>query len=124
MKILAVLCSIASFLFTCMVLVTDGMSGEFVYAVFGVLLLLVPILTVLALAGGGTAEVRRALKPIAAAGNIALLGFIGWAMFDQYPHPQEPGFIPYVALMTFTPILSAFVLVWSAAHDKRREMAV
>ncbi len=124
MKTLAVLCSIASFLFTCMVFVTDGMSGEFVYAVFGVLLLLVPVLTVLALAGGGTVEVRRALKPIAAGANIALLGFIAWAIVDQYPHPQEPGFIPYALLTVFTPILSAFVLLRSAAHDRRREMAV
>ncbi len=124
MKTLAVLCSIASFLFTCMVLVTDGVSGEAAYAVFSVLLLLVPILTVLALAGGGAEDVRRALKPIAAASNIVLLGFIAWAVVDQYPHPREPGYVPYVVLATVTPVLSAFVLLRRTAHDKRRAAAV
>ena len=44
--------------------------------------------------------------------NIVLLGFICWAFVDQYPHPQEEGFIAYVLIMVLTPILSIVALLF------------
>ena len=109
MKTLVILCNIVMFCFTCMVLVTDGMAKEAAYIVFTLLLLLIPLLTVFVFAGGGGAS-SRALQRAALIGNVVLLAAICWAFADQYPHPQEEGFVAYMVVIVLTPILSAVVL--------------
>lgn len=38
--------------------------------------------------------------------NVVLIGFVCWALVDQYPHPHENGFTAYAVLIVLTPILS------------------
>jgi len=119
MKTLTVLCNLVLFGFTCLVLVTDGTPTQAVYAFLGLLLLLVPIFTVAAI-------LRSTRKPSwglpGIIGNIVLLAFGCWAFVDQYPHPDEEGFVAYVVLMALTPVLS---VVWflRTGHGSRRLQA-
>ena len=110
MRRLAILCNALSCIFTCLVVATDGMSREPAYVVFALLLVIVPVFTAYALAsreGHANGSARRA----AVVGNVVLLAGIAGAVVDQYPHPNEPGFIPYMLLMVFTPLLSIVTLV-------------
>ena len=112
MKPLALVCNVVSFLFTLLVIAGDGPATKTVYIVLMLLLLLIPILTLLALGRPQTFRARAtAVLRLAALGNLVLLGFVCWALVDQHPHPNEPGFLPYAALMILTPILSAIVLL-------------
>lgn len=143
MKTLTVLCNIVLFGFTCFVLVTDGPPKEAGYIVFTLLVVLIPILNVVVLfrSGAGDGWVglhmkRKALEAqpktdalssrstaierVAAICNIVLLGFVCWALVDQYPHPEEEGVIAYALLMVLTPILSVVVLFRSGRSDSRR----
>jgi hypothetical protein len=121
MKTLTLVCNIASLLFTCFVLGTDGAPKEAVYIVFTLLLLLIPIFTVFALVRGGAGQgPGRAIQRAAAICNVVLLGSICWVLVKQYPHPSEPGFIEYAVLILLTPILSAVVLLVSACSDRGR----
>ena len=112
MKSLVLVCNIVSVVFTLLVLATDGLATRTIYLVFTLLLILIPIVTILALTrpgtlpGSGTGALR-----LAAFSNLVLLGFVCWALVEQYPHPNEPGFVPYAALMILTPLLSAVVLL-------------
>jgi hypothetical protein len=109
MKVAAIICNILSLAFTGLVFVTDGPAREPIYVVFGLLLLLVPLLSLAVLSRFSK---NAALKIMAGILNIVLLGFIGWALVDQYPHPNEEGFIPYVVLMVLTPMLTLAALFW------------
>lgn len=46
------------------------------------------------------------IKIVAIICDIVLIGFVCWALVDQYPHPKEGGFIAYAVLIVLTPILS------------------
>jgi hypothetical protein len=110
MRMLAIVCNVLSGIFTCLVVATDGMSREPAYALFTLLLIVVPLYTAYALAsrvGHASVPARRA----AVVFNVVLLAGIAAAVVDQYPHPNEPGFVPYVLLMVFTPLLSIVALV-------------
>jgi hypothetical protein len=107
MKIGAIICNIVLFGFTCLVLVTDGPAQETAYVVFGLLLLLVPILNAVVLFRPAIGAV---MKIVAGVCNIALLGFACWAIVSQYPHPEEEGVVAYTVLVVLTPILSLAVL--------------
>ena len=143
MKIVALICNIVLFAFTCFVLLTDGVSREAAYIVFTVLVVLIPILNVVVLfrSGAGDGWVglhmeRKALEAqpktdafssrsiamerAAAISNIVLLGFVCWALVDQYPHPEEDGVIAYALLVVLTPILSVVALFRSGRSDSRR----
>ena len=109
MNTLTVLCNVVFVLFTCLVLADDGFPTAPAYIVFTLLMLLVPAFTVLAIARSGAAT-GTAMKRVAGVANIVLLACIGLAIVDQYPHPAEPGFVPYVVLALLTPILSLAVL--------------
>jgi hypothetical protein len=123
MKTLAILCNIASVLFTCFVLATDGPPTKAVYIILTVLMLLIPIFTVSALArsgGGGVPSSRgRAIARAAAICNVVLLGCFCVALIAQLPHPADPGFVEYVVLMMVTPLLSAVVLFRIARGGRR-----
>lgn len=111
MKPLVLVCNVLSLAFTLLVIATDGPATEAIYIVFTVLLILIPIFTLLALARPRTFPARATtILRLAAVCNLVLLAFVCWALLDQHPHPNEPGYVPYAALMIVTPILSAVVL--------------
>jgi peptidoglycan/LPS O-acetylase OafA/YrhL len=112
MRRLVLICNIASLLFTVLVIAGDGPATETTYIVLMVLLLLIPAFTLLALARPRTFRARAAtILGLAGLCNLVLLAFVGWALVDQHPHPNEPGFLPYAALMILTPVLSAIALL-------------
>lgn len=108
MRVLAVVCNVVFFAFTCLVLVTDGVSREAPYIALTALMLLVPVATALVLVRSrGAVAVER----LAAVANLVLLAGIVAAMVDQYPHPDEEGFVTYAVLAAVTPVLSAVALL-------------
>ena len=136
MKILAIICNIILFLFTCLVLVTDGPPTETIYIVFTLWTFLTLILNTVVIsgirAGNGWVGLNQkekvlkeqkktnkfsyvgtSLRIVAIFSNIIFLGIHSWAFVDQYPHPEEDGFIAFVVLIVLTPILSLVVLIRS-----------
>jgi hypothetical protein len=120
MKTIAVVCNIISFVFTCFVLMTDGISGDATYKIFTFFLLFVPILNLLLISDIGsklglqlsiTNRVNRIMTIIC---NIVLLGLIFCAFIDQYPHPKESGVIAFTVLIMLNPIINLVVLFRSS----------
>ncbi len=131
MKTFAVLCNLLSVAFTCLVIGTDGPPTKTAYIIFGALLLLVPVFSVVALVRSGAVRAwlsggagkgvpaaspagSGALERAAAISNLVLIACLAAAIVDQYPHPNEEGYLAYVVLMLFTPVLSAVVLFLAA----------
>ena len=116
----AVVCNVVLFLFTCFVLWTEGPSKGGGYIVLTVLLLLIPILSsaVILRIGASDRWLGSHGKTVAAIGNIALLGFVIWAIASAYPHPEEPGVIPFIVICVLTPILNLLVIVRRGARLK------
>jgi hypothetical protein len=137
-KTLAVVCNIVLVAFTFLVLMTDGLSRETAYTIFALLLLSVPILSAAVVSRSGVSDgwlgspwKRKAVREqgksesVSSAGtrmnylamisNIVLFGFVCWALVDQYPHPEEEGFVPYAVLTLLTPILNLVVIVRGGA---------
>jgi len=135
MKLIAVILNIALFLFTCLVLITDGISKDAVYNVFSLLLLLVPIFNLVIILHDGAGSnwldfhLKRkvaeeqtksnslpdrnpVLRIFAIIFNIILLGFSCWAFISQYPHPRESGYILFAVIVFLTPVLSSGVLAF------------
>ncbi len=50
------------------------------------------------------------MRITAMAFNMIHIGFVCWAFVDQYPHPEEDGFVAFLVMMVLTPILSLVVL--------------
>ncbi len=103
MKPLTVLCNAISFASTTLVVTTDGVPRIPVYVVLALLLLLVPLFTVFAV-------VRRKTERVAAVCNIILLGFVCWAVIEQYPPPEGVGVFAFAAFIALTLTLSAAAL--------------
>jgi hypothetical protein len=132
MKTAGIICNVILFAFICLVVATDGPSKEAVYIVFTLWWLLTPILSAAVIsrmkAGDGrldlliqgkTAEgtqkadglsMRAKMRITAIACNILFIGFVCWAFVDQYPHPNEEGFIPFLVMMALVPIISIVAL--------------
>jgi hypothetical protein len=114
MRRLAIVCNIVVFMFTCFVVATDGAPEKNPYIAFTLLALLIPVVSALVLwragsdAGSGPGAAIRLATIVC---NVALLAAICWAFVDQYPHPDEEGFVPYVVLMAITPILTVVALL-------------
>jgi hypothetical protein len=136
MKIAALACNIALFLFTCMVLITDGLPAQAAYIVFTVWALSTHAFSAavirrmastggwMGLCGGGreigvSSVPGIAMRIAAILMNVVLLGFVCWAMADQYPHPREEGFIPYVVMMAATPAFSLAVFLFGGVRGGR-----
>jgi hypothetical protein len=109
MKTLTVLCNVVLVGFTAFVVATEGPSGKPAYNLFALLLVLVPIFTIFALLNREAAA-KPAVVRAAAICNVILLAFVCWALVAQYPHPKEPGVIPFIVVCVLTPVLSAVVL--------------
>jgi amino acid transporter len=143
MKIAAIICNIVLFIFTCFVLITDGPAGEASYIVFTLLLLLVPIMNIVLMLRSrinnswstfnmrskvpeeqGKVDAPPSIYPfmkiIGVILNIVLTGFICWAIIDQYPHPKDPGFLIYMLLVIFTPIISLITILTGRADRIRK----
>ena len=114
MKILSITSNLLLFLFTCFVLLTDGITKEAGYMIFTLLLLLVPILNAVLLFRDRTRPLY--VKLVAVISNIALIGFACWAIMDQHPHPKESGVIAYAVLILLTPILSLIAILAGRAN--------
>jgi len=142
MKILAIVCNIVLFLFTCFVLVTDGPPEKASYVVFAIWSLLTMIFSAIVIYGIGAGKgwlglsrERKAqeekgkidnlsskgtiMKIVAIICNVVFFGFVCWALVDQYPHPKEDGFIAFAVLMVLTPIINVLTLFRSGSGDGR-----
>ena len=140
MKVVAGICNVVSFAFTCLVLVTDGPPKETVYIFFSALHLLTPLLTLVVLFGIGTSDgwlglhrttkaskeereidnppsVSTKMRALAIICNLALLGFICWALMSQPAHPKEEGFVAFVVVSVLTPNVSVVAILRSGASD-------
>jgi hypothetical protein len=136
MKLITVVFNIVLVVFTCLVLITDGVSKEVGYILLTLLLLFVPIFNLIIIfssrANNGwldfhlkrkasevqmktddTSIRRPVLKIIAIICNIVLLVFSVWAFVSQYPHPKESGFILFAFIVFLTPVLSLVALAFS-----------
>ena len=120
MTIVAVVCNVVLFLFTCFVLWTDGPAKGGGNVILALLLLLVPILSSAVVLRGGARDgwMGPQGRTVAAIGNIALLGFVIWAVASTYPHPEEPGVIPFTVICVLTPILTLLVVLRRGARLK------
>jgi len=123
-----------------LVLVTDGLPKEAGYILLSLLHLLTPLLTLVVLFRSGTSDgwlglllkrkaieeqvkvdspssMSTAMSIVAIVWNIALLGFLCWALVSQPPHPEEEGFVAFVVISVLTPILSVVAILGSGASD-------
>jgi len=138
MKVVAAVCNVVWFAFTCLVLVTDGLPKEAGYIFLSLLHLLTPLLTLVVLFRSGASDgwlgrrtkrtaleepgkvdspssMSIAMSIVAVVCNIALLGFLCWALVSQPPHPEEEGFVAFVVISVLTPILSVVAILRSGA---------
>ncbi len=136
MKILAVIFNIILIGFSCLVLITDGFPADPVYVIFTLWSLLTLILSSVVIyyigasdgrlrlhmnskAAGeqnqtyGLSSAKTTMRIVAIIFNLVFIGFVCWALVDQYPHPKEDGFIAYAVLMAVTPIINLIILFLS-----------
>jgi len=142
MRIVAIICNIVFFGFTCLVLVSDGPPKGASYIAFTLWTLLTLILSSVVISRSGVRDgwlglhmkekvleeqkkidvlssTRTIMRIVAIICNIVFFGFICWAIVDQHPHSKEDGLIAYTVLMVLTPILNLVVLLRSGAGDGR-----
>ena len=117
MRTVALICNVALFVFSCVVLVIDGPPRGASYIVFTLWSLLTPILSSVAIS---RSEASTTLRIGAILCNVVLVGFVCWALVDQYPHPEEDGVIAFTMLMVLTPILSLVALLRHGVREGRR----
>lgn len=106
MKIAAIGCNIVLFGFTGFLIIVEPPQGA-AYVAFSFLLLLVPIISVAALA---RFSLNTAMKIVAVISNMVAFGFTCWANVDQYPHSREGGVIAFTVLIISTQIVSLLAL--------------
>jgi len=132
MKTLAVILNVILVLFTFMVIMTEGVSPDIAYNIFGILLFLVPLVNVILISRLGffkaakrarvsqdmadvpakspdSAAMHGTVRNLAILLNMILLGFGIWAIIQAYPHPQEDGVLEYTILVLAAPIVSLIV---------------
>lgn len=107
MKVMTLVFNVVLLAFTCLVLATDGLPKEAKYVVFASWMMLTPILSIVVIS---LKEMNKDSRIGTIICNGILIGFVCWALVDQYPHPEESGFIEYVVLMVLTPIISIAAL--------------
>ncbi len=127
MKVFVIILNISLFLFTLMVLATDGPPVGAAYITLSIWTQLTRVLSIITIFIIGASygwvgfhqkenillEEKKidVLRIVTVFFNVASLGFVIWAFIDQYPHPNEEGFIEYLTLMVLTPVLSSLVLI-------------
>ncbi len=113
MKTTALIADVVLFLFTFFVLLTDGFPKETAYIIFTVWILLTLILSSY-IFSRNLSSIYPIFKTAAVIFNIVFIAFVFWSLADQYPHPEEPGFIPFIVLMIATPVLNLLVFIYSS----------
>ena len=114
MSITAVVGNVALFLFTVVVLWTEGPSKGGGYVALTTLMLVVPVLSAVAILRGGPEDwLRSRLKAAAAVANVVLLALLFWAMAASYPYPEGNGVIPFAAACVAAPVLNLLALLRS-----------
>ena len=103
MRTLTVLCNAVLFVITCLIVATEGVPNKAAYLVFTLLLMMIPVFTVFAI-------VRSTTERVAAVCNVVLLGFVCWALADQYPPPEGVSVVVFAVFTALTLVLSAAVL--------------
>ncbi len=132
MKTLAIALNALLLLFTSFVLATDGPPSKLLSWLITLWGLLTLALSIAAIARirEGDAKLRFAglssrnvlLRAASAVMNLVSLGFVCWALVDQYPHPNEVGFLEFVILTVVTHALNIIVLfLGGAAYAWRRQ---
>lgn len=116
MRTLAVVANVVLSLFTAMAIAGDGVSAEPAYIAFTILMVLTPLATMLALVGSARwwPRQRQVVERGVAIANVVLLACLVCAFVDQYPHPDESGFVAFVVVAAVTPLLSSVVLFLGA----------
>ncbi|MGE5236397.1 MAG: hypothetical protein ACM3O7_08625 [Acidobacteriota bacterium] len=112
MRIVAVICNVVLAAFSGLVLVTDGPPVGAPYVVLTLLVIAVPLASAIVIlrGTGGGSRPALAVERLTIVGNLVLLVLSGWALVDQYPHPDEEGLIPYTVLLLAAPILTVAAL--------------
>ncbi len=134
MKTLAIALNALLLLFTCFVLATDGPPAtllSWLIALWGLLTLALSIAAI-ARIREGDARLRFAhpssksvlQRMVPAVMNLVSLGFVCWALVDQYPHPNEAGFLEFVILTVVTHALNIVTLFFGGAALVRRRHAM
>jgi cytochrome bd-type quinol oxidase subunit 2 len=109
MKTLTILCNVALAAMSALEVVTEGLPEQPSQWALAVLIVFVPVFTVFVLlrrqdTGGAS------VPGLAVLCNLVLLVVTCWAAAAQYPYPEGPGIIPFVALAILTPVLSLATL--------------
>jgi hypothetical protein len=112
MTIAAVVANAMLFLLTCALLLTEGPSKGGGYVALTALMLIVPILSAAALLRGGPKDWPRSrVKQLVAVANLALLGFLVWAMVVSYPYSEGDSVIGFAAVCVVAPVLTLLALL-------------
>ena len=132
MKFLAGLLNTCLFLFTLIVIATDGLPKQIGYLLLTLLVVVTPILSLVIIflkrvsdapssitnetnpltkldKIAGSRNRKKVVNALAVLLNLALLVYVCWALFQ--PHPAEEGYIPYVILVMLTPIVNLFIFL-------------
>jgi hypothetical protein len=87
------------FAFVCLVVVVDGPPKEIAYIAFNLLILFTPIFNVVVISRTAVRQTGTAIRSTAILLNVAFLISSIWAFVQQYPHPEEDGFVAFVVLL-------------------------
>ena len=107
MRTTAMLCSMALFAFTALVLVVDGLPAGTPFMALMLLALLVPLGSSLGLMRSSRGAVARSAMAL---GNLALFVLAVWALANRFPRLEEKGTVAYALLLVLTPLLSLAAL--------------
>jgi hypothetical protein len=108
MKTLAILCNMALFAFTALVLAVDGPPAGAPFVVLMLLALLVPLCSSIVLMRSSGGAIARMAMVI---GSLALLVLAAWAIAGRFPRLQEKGTVAYALLLVLTPLLGLVALL-------------
>ena len=122
MKVLAIIFNIVLFLFTFFVLVTDGLPVQVRYMFATMWVVLTPVITIMVIylsrsKYSGIYFKTNSLKVLAVVFNIALIVYAAWGIFKT--HPAEVGYIPYLVLVSLTPILNLITIFFFISPNQK-----
>jgi hypothetical protein len=122
MKVLVIIFNIVLFLFTFFVLVTDGLPVQVRYMFATMWVVLTPVITIMVIylsrsKYSGIYFKTNSLKVLAVVFNIALIVYAAWGIFQT--HPAEVGYIPYLVLVSLTPILNLITIFFFISPNQK-----
>jgi hypothetical protein len=122
MKVLAIIFNIVLFLFTFFVLVTDGLPVQVRYMFATMWVVLTPVITIMVIylsrsKYSGIYFKANKLKILAVLFNFALIVYAAWGIFQT--HPAEAGYIPYLVLVSLTPIFNLITIFFFISTNQK-----